>query len=203
MKTSNRRKYELKHRAERQDETRRRIIEKVVELHEEVGPARTTVVEIAKRAGVGRPTVYAHFPDDRGLFRACARHWGEANPRPDPAAWADIADPEARLRIALDELYAWYEAGEQMLSNIRRDAALIPALHDVSIEVSAAYYPAAVDVLAAGGPKHGTRHSRLRAALGHALEFETWRSLVRRQGLQQSKAIELMVAFVSLGREPV
>jgi AcrR family transcriptional regulator len=196
VKPETKRKYELKHRAERQEETRRRIVEKVVELHEEVGPARTTVVEIAKRAGVGRPTVYAHFPDERGLFRACARHWGQANPRPDPAPWTSIDDPEERLRKALGELYAWYEASERMLSNIRRDAALIPALHDVSVEVSAEYFAGAVDVLAAGEPKQGSRQSRLRAALGHALEFETWRSLVRRQGLRQSQAVELMVNLV-------
>jgi AcrR family transcriptional regulator len=203
VKSATKRKYELKRRAERQDETRRRIVEKVVELHEEVGPAHTTVVEIAKRAGVGRPTVYAHFPDEHELFRACARHWGGGNPRPEFAPWATIADPEARLRKALGELYAWYEASERMLSNIRRDAALIPALHDVSVEISAEYYAGSVDVLAADEPKQGSRQSRLRAALGHALEFETWRSLVRRQGLRQSEAVELMVALVGLWRKPV
>jgi AcrR family transcriptional regulator len=196
VKTATKRKYELKRRAERQEETRRRIVEKVVELHEEVGPAHTTVVEIAKRAGVGRPTIYAHFPDEHELFRACARHWGEGNPRPHPAPWASIADPEARLRKALGELYAWYEASERMLSNISRDAALIPALRDVSVEVSATYYLAAVDLLAADEPKRGSRPTRLRATIGHALEFETWRSLVRGQGLRQSQAVELMVAFV-------
>jgi AcrR family transcriptional regulator len=196
VKTRTKRKYELRRRAERQAQTRRRIVEKVVELHEEVGPANTTVVEIAKRAGVGRPTVYAHFPDERGLFRACARHWGQANPRPDPTPWGSIVDPQARLRKALGELYAWYEASERMLSNIRRDAALIPALHDVSVEVSAAYYAGAVDVLVADETTHGSRQSRLRAALGHALEFETWRSLVRRQGLRRSQAVELMVTLV-------
>jgi AcrR family transcriptional regulator len=203
VKSSDKRKYELKRRAERQEETRRRIVEKVVELHEEVGPAHTTVVEIAKRARVGRPTVYAHFPEERELFRACARHWGEAHPRPRPASWASIADPEARLRKALADLYGWYEACEQMLSNIHRDAALIPALRDISAEISAEYYPAAVDVLAAGEPKHTSRQRRLRAALGHALEFETWRSLVRRQGLRPNQAVELMVALVRLGREPM
>jgi AcrR family transcriptional regulator len=196
VKTATKRNYELKRRAERQAQTRRRIVEKVVELHEEVGPANTTVVEVAKRAGVGRPTVYAHFPDEHELFRACARHWGEGNPRPDLASWASIADPAARLRKALSELYAWYEASEPMLSNISRDAALIPALRDVSVEVSAKYYLAAVDLLAAGEPKRGSRPSRLRAALGHALEFETWRSLVRRQGLRQSQAVELMITLV-------
>ncbi|MBA2357350.1 MAG: TetR family transcriptional regulator, partial [Actinobacteria bacterium] len=30
-------------------------------LHEEVGPARTTIAEIARRAGVQRLTVYKNF----------------------------------------------------------------------------------------------------------------------------------------------
>jgi AcrR family transcriptional regulator len=196
VKLIEKRKYELQRRAEQQEQTRRRILEKVVELHEEVGPARTTVVEIARRAGVGRPTVYAHFPDERGLFHACARHWAEANPRPDPAAWASIADPEIRLRKALGALYAWYEAGEPMLSNIARDAALIPALDDVTREFRSAYYGAALDVLEAGWRGHAPRSRRLRAALGHALEFDTWRSLKRRHDLERTEAVELMVALV-------
>ena len=59
------RSYQLKRRAERQDETRQRIIEATIELHQTVGPAATTVTDIAQRAGVGRVTVYRHFPDER------------------------------------------------------------------------------------------------------------------------------------------
>ena len=57
------RKYELRKRAERQQETRRRITEATVALHGEVGPAATQISEIARRAGVQRLTVYNHFPD--------------------------------------------------------------------------------------------------------------------------------------------
>ena len=41
-----RRKYELKKRAERQDETRQRIVEATVALHEELGPAQTSISAI-------------------------------------------------------------------------------------------------------------------------------------------------------------
>jgi AcrR family transcriptional regulator len=60
------RKYEMKKRAERQRETRRRIVEATVELHRTHGPANTTISEIAQRAGVNRLTVYNHFPDALG-----------------------------------------------------------------------------------------------------------------------------------------
>src|SRR6185295_8922834 len=103
------RKYELKERARRQAETRQRIVEAAVDLHTSVGPARTTISAIAERAGVERHTVYAHFPDDRSLYRACSQHWGSEHPLPDFEALAKIDDPVRRLRRSLSELYAWYE----------------------------------------------------------------------------------------------
>jgi AcrR family transcriptional regulator len=39
---------QLKRRAERQDETRPRIIEAAIELHQTIRPAATTVTEIAE-----------------------------------------------------------------------------------------------------------------------------------------------------------
>ncbi len=80
------RKYELKRRAERKAETRRRIVEATVALHTSDGPARTTISAIADRAGVERHTVYAHFPDERALFDACSAHWASLHPFPDSAA---------------------------------------------------------------------------------------------------------------------
>ena len=77
------RKYELKERARRQSQTRQRIVEAAVDLHTSVGPARTTISGIAERAGVERHTVYAHFPDDLTLFRACSEHWEARHPPPD------------------------------------------------------------------------------------------------------------------------
>src|ERR687893_573213 len=66
------RTYTLKRRAEQQAETRRRIVEAAVELHSSVGPALTTLSQVAERAGVQRHTLYAHFPDEWSLFLACS-----------------------------------------------------------------------------------------------------------------------------------
>jgi hypothetical protein len=41
------------------------------------------------------------------------------------------------------------------------------------------------------------RRKSVKAAIGHALEFETWRSLVRRQGLSHAQAVDAMVRLVS------
>src|SRR3954462_11550528 len=95
------RKYELKARAEAQEETRRRITEVTVQLHQEVGPAKTTISEIAKRAGVQRLTVYNNFPDEASLLGACSAHYSGEHPPPDPGTWQSIRDPVRRARTAL------------------------------------------------------------------------------------------------------
>ena len=87
------RKYELKKRAERQEETRRRIVEAAVDLHGTIGPARTSVSAIAERAGVQRHTYYRHFPDERTLGMACSGLHFERNPLPDPEPWREIERP--------------------------------------------------------------------------------------------------------------
>ncbi|HEV2416149.1 MAG TPA: TetR family transcriptional regulator, partial [Candidatus Dormibacteraeota bacterium] len=51
---STHRTYQLRVRADRQRETRERIVAATEALHAEVGPARTTIADIARRAGVER-----------------------------------------------------------------------------------------------------------------------------------------------------
>jgi AcrR family transcriptional regulator len=185
------RKYELKERARRQAATRQRIVEAAVDLHTAVGPARTTISAIAARAGVERHTVYAHFADERRLFEACSSHWEARHPFPDPARWASD-DPGARLRAALDDVYAWYEEVEPDVAVFRRDAQV----HELNAEVIAGYdreLAGLADELARGWP----RRKSVRAAIGHALEFETWRSLARRGGLTRKQAVDAMLRLVA------
>src|SRR5216683_3553903 len=103
------RKYEQRRRADKQAETRRRIVEAAIELHRTKGPARTTLSDVARRAGVQRHTLYRHFPDERALGLACSGLFGELNPSPDPEPWRTVADPEERLRLGLSELYEYFE----------------------------------------------------------------------------------------------
>ncbi len=186
------RKYELKERARRQAQTRQRIVEAAVGLHTSVGPARTTISAIAERAGVERHTVYAHFPDDRTLFRACSEHWTAAHPLPAVEPLAAIEDGPARLRRALGEMYAWYESVEAELALFLRDASVVPANAEALAELTAELERVA-EAVARGRPRRKT----VRAAIGHALEFETWRSLVRRHGLTRAQAVDAMATFVA------
>ncbi len=188
-------RYKLKQRALHQQETRRRITEAAVELHGSVGPARTSISAIAERAGVQRSTVYSHFPDERALFAACSGHFAAANPLPDPALWTSILHPEERLRVALAEVYAYHRRTEPMMANVIRDAPLKPVLREVA-EPRLRHWEKARDTLADGWGARGKRREVLLCALGHALDFQTWRSLVRQQGLSDEQAIELMVGMV-------
>jgi AcrR family transcriptional regulator len=186
------RRYELKQRAQRQADTRRRILEATVALHAERGPAATQVTDIAQRAGVDRVTVYRHFPDPASLFKACAAHYYQAHPPPDPTAWAAIADPEARLRHGLGEVYAYWAQNAGMAANILRDAQVLGhlgvgrrllALQRDAVEVLASDWP----------PSHD--QAALAATIRVAVDFHTWQSLVGERGLSQQTAVELAVSW--------
>jgi AcrR family transcriptional regulator len=189
------RKYELKERAESQAATRRRIVEAAFELHASIGPARTTISAIAERAGVQRLTVYRHFPDERSLFQACTSHSAGVHPRPAPSAWAEIRDPEERLRLALYDLYAFFRRTEQLTANVRRDLPELPVLQEVASPV-VQYWESVRAVLDRGWTARGRRRALVRAAVGHAIQFETWRSLVRGEELDDAAAADVMVLLV-------
>lgn len=189
------RKYEQKKRAENREETRRRITAAAVELHESVGPAHATISAIAERAGVQRLTVYRHFPDERALFAACTSHYQAENPPPDPEPWKGVPDPEERLRRALAEVYAYYRRVEPMMSNSVRDLPLKPVLYEI-LAPFFAHWERMRDVLAVGWGARGGKRKLLLAAIGHALDFGAWRSLVRQQGLDEEGAIDVMACAV-------
>lgn len=187
-----RRPYRMRRRAELEEETRRRITESAVALHERLGPAQTSVTAIAEHAGVRRSTVYRHFPDEDALFAACSAHFRALNPHPDLAGWAAIKDPKARTASALRELYAFYARTHQMYESLLRDETLVPSVRKRMTEFHSYLY-AAREALLAG---RGRPAQRTRAAIGHALEFGTWRSLTREQSLSQEDAVTLMCRLV-------
>jgi AcrR family transcriptional regulator len=193
-------KYELKKRAERQEETRLRIARATLELHETVGPALTTRSAIAERAGVGRPTVYAHFPDELSLGKACSALDLSENPLPDPGPWEEIEDPEERLGVALAEVYAFFRRREGLWTNIWRDMDL-PGFGDNPdvweiMKPIVEHWGRMKRALMTGWEPSDGEDSRLTGAIGLALHFQTWRALVRREGLTDKQAIRLMVGMV-------
>ena len=197
--SSQKRPYELKARAERQAETRRRIVDATVALHEEIGPARTTVAEIARRAGVTRLTVYNHFPQDAELFAACQGEFLTRHPPPDLTAALALEDPRARVQAALCVLYGDYRVREPMTSKVLRDRSAIPALDELMAQTADVAMAQLGGALAAPFRARGRRAARVRAVIAVALDFGTWQRL-RAEGLDDEEAAALMAGLVAAAR---
>lgn len=191
------RPYTLRQRAETQQATRARIIEAAMALHEQLGPAQTTISAIAERAGVQRLTVYRHFPDDAALFQACTSTWIERHPPPDPASWAGIPDAGTRLRVALRALYGYYRATHRMWTVSFRDEAEVQALREPMQGFRAYLEAIRGDLLAALPPPPGERARLVRATLGHALSFQAWASLAEREALDDDAMAGLVAGWVT------
>ena len=185
------RPYRLKARAERQQDTRRRIAAAMAGLHEEVGPARTTIAEVARRAGVQRPTVYNNFPAERDLHAACQGHFLAEHPPPDPRLALALADPGERVRAALESLYGWYRSTEAMTGNVQRDRRLVPELDALLAQTADRRYDELARELARGLRRRGRAATHLRALIRLALEFATWQRLAS-EGLTDAEAARLM-----------
>jgi AcrR family transcriptional regulator len=194
--SSEKRKYALKVRGERQEETRRRIVEATAGLHAEVGPARTTVAEIARRAGVQRLTVYTHFPDEEQLIAACQEHYYALQPPPDLREVMALADPGARLRAVLVLLYGWYRQTETGFTPVLRDRGAVPALDRVLTRVVDAPQAELAAGLATGFGLEGKRTDRLRAVVRLALDFSTWARL-NGEGLDDAASAEVMTEVIT------
>ena len=185
------RKYTLKRRAERQAETRRRIVEAAVDLHSTYGPALTSFTMLAERAGVQRHTLYAHFPDELSLNLACSSlAMEEHDPLPNAEPWLAIESPRERLRAGMTAIYGWYERNAALAACVLRDVeyhAVTQEIVELRFTPSMASYR---DVLGA------TLGAKGQAVLLVALSFFTWRTLVRDAGLTTVDAVEAMVQAI-------
>jgi AcrR family transcriptional regulator len=177
------------------ERSRTRIAQAVYELHSTIGPAKTTVSAIARKAGVQRLTVYRHFPNDLDLYRACLDHWTALHPWPDPDAWRSIRDPRQRLRTALTEIYSFFRTVEPLFALGTADMPKLPKLQEAHAPLFE-HWAKMRRTLLYGWRARGRRRVRLAAALGLAIDFGTWHVLVRREGLRDAEAVELAVGAV-------
>jgi len=190
------RNYQLKRRAERQNETRQRIIEATVQLHEMIGGAKTTISAIAEQAGVERLTVYRHFPDERTLFTGCTSHYLALNPPPDPNHWQTIASPTERLRIGLAESFIYHRRTEPMFTHAARDMEEFPVLREI-LAPFFAHWDRVRDILSSPWETSSSTNPQVRAIIGHAISFQTWQSLGREQKLNDVQMVDFWVDVVS------
>jgi AcrR family transcriptional regulator len=186
--SSEKRPYELKARAEAQQATRARIAAAASALHEEVGIGKTTVADIARRAGVQRLTVYNHFPDLAALLPACSAHWLAEHPWPDLGPAFALEDPAKRLHAVLTALYWWYREHAPMQRRVQGERAAVPELEAWMAQSADLRFAELADALAFDGLE--------RPAIALALDFWTW-SRLDREGLDDREAADLMVRAAS------
>ncbi len=192
------RKYTQRKRAEQQAQTRQRIVEAAMHLHEELGPRETSISAVAQRAGVQRLTVYRHFPDEASLLQACSRHWFELNPPPDPSRWQDL-EPFARSEATLAALYTYFRHNRDMLHSVYRDVDLVPQLA-ASMQRFQDYLDGLRDDLVKQLKPTAATRKPLKAVVGHCLRFSTWQSLSE-QGLSDKRLAALAVQWIAAVKE--
>jgi AcrR family transcriptional regulator len=194
------RKYKLRQRAEQQEQTRERIVDAAIALHEELGPAATTISALAERAGVQRLTVYRHFPDETAILQACSSKWFAQNAPPDPAAVGDAAGAAAlgRTRALLLALYGYYEQTERMWRSLYHDLGTVAALDAPMARFAGYLEDMSREIVAAWSPR---RSKRLRATAGHAVQFSSWQSLTD-EGLGRQAMADLVSAWIERAASP-
>lgn len=181
-------------RAKQEEQTRRRITEAVVDLHRTVGPAQTTISDIANLAGVGRVTVYKHFPDDAAMFRACSDHWIADNPPPDFTQALTEPDELKRAAEVFQLLYDYYRRSYDMMGKVMRDAKTLPALADVVENGWMKLLQNLEDALMPAG-KTVAGAQRYRATLRVAMDIDTW-STLSGMGFDDEAAAELVCRWL-------
>lgn len=91
--------------AQRRDETRRALLDAAVESLTEAGVARTTTLEVQKRAGVSRGALLHHFPSKAGLMAATIVHLAEMRGRELRVRASELPGGEERIGAVFDLLW--------------------------------------------------------------------------------------------------
>lgn len=118
---------------ERRDGTRRALLDAAVESLIEVGFARTTTLEVQKRAGVSRGALLHHFPSKAVLLTAAIDHLAEMRGRELKSRAATLPSGGERTHAVLDLLWecfggALFQVAVELRAAARTDAELRAAL---------------------------------------------------------------------------
>ena len=189
------RKYTKSKRADQQEETRTRIVNATVALHEQIGPANTSIKAVAEKAGVQRLTVYRHFPDEESLLQACSSAYFKDNPPPDINHWADVTDAAKRSHAAIFAFNEYYRRTAGMWNSIYRDIDKVEALKRPMAEFEGYLHTVSDDLLTTWKLR-GTKKKRCLITLRHCLQFTTWKSLMA-ENLQDKQTTELMMSWIN------
>jgi AcrR family transcriptional regulator len=85
--------------------TTEQILEAAEDVLRRFGPAKATVVDVARALGVSHGTVYRHFPSKAALRDAVTRRWLDRAHAALPAVATGPQPPDRRLRLWLETLF--------------------------------------------------------------------------------------------------
>lgn len=173
------------------EETRRRIVDATVQLHNEKGVAATSMQDIADRAGVALATVYRHFPTLDDLVPACGSRNFELNPAPAEGVFAGLDVAEERISALVGALFAHYDRGARPYEVGLAESAALPVMARL-MENAAAHVKGLVT--AATKPlEPDVKHLDLAVGL---CDFRVWRALTQ-AGLSTDDAAEFITQLMT------
>ncbi len=118
---------------QRRDETRRALLDAAVESLIEVGFARTTTLEVQRRANTSRGALLHHFPSKAELLVATVDHLAEMRARELKMLAAELPDGRARTDAVLELLWqcfsgTFFQVAMELRTAARTDPELRPVL---------------------------------------------------------------------------
>jgi AcrR family transcriptional regulator len=173
---SEHRRYDSLLRTARADDTRDRIATAARALFVSRGWGSTTVREVARRAGVSVPTVYAVYGNKRGLAMALmdAADLAADPSRAQAEAEAAAGDPSRQLHASVAFDRRLFERAGDVITLLRDAGRTEP-------ELAAAHRD---------GPRRGDQ-ARLRV-------FSSWPAGTLREGVDPQRAVDIYAAVCSI-----
>ena len=118
---------------QRRDETRRALLDAAVESLIEVGFARTTTLEVQRRADVSRGALLHHFPSKAELLVAAVAHLAEMRARELKQLSSQLPEGRARTDAVLSLLWqcfsgTFFQVAMELRTAARTDPELRPVL---------------------------------------------------------------------------
>jgi AcrR family transcriptional regulator len=118
---------------QRRDETRRALLDATVESLIQVGFARTTTLEVQRRANASRGALLHHFPSKAELLVAAVDHLAEMRARELKMLAKDLPEGRARTDAVLELLWqcfagTFFQVAMELRTAARTDPELRPVL---------------------------------------------------------------------------
>jgi AcrR family transcriptional regulator len=118
---------------QRRDETRRALLDAAVESLIEVGFARTTTLEVQRRADVSRGALLHHFPSKAELLVAAVAHLAEMRAKELKQLSAELPEGRARTDAVIGLLWqcfsgTFFQVAMELRTAARTDPELRPVL---------------------------------------------------------------------------